>query len=390
MAKSKLKVSFVWMMILAVVSVLTLGATGVFSSEPPQRKIVVFKKGVDSGSALKIIEKAGGKFKKYYKIINARSVELPSEAAGIALSQNPEVLRIDDDIQVSINKASSTAVKPTQVLPWGVNRIDADLVWGTTTGQAVKVAIIDTGIDTNHPDLQANIKDGINTISATKGYQDDNGHGTHVAGIIGAVNNTVGVIGVAPKVSLYVIKALDRNGSGYLSDIIEGLQWAVDNHMQVVNMSIGTNSDILSFREAIAAAYNAGLIMVVAAGNDGPTANSVDYPAAYPGTIAVAATDSNGQIASWSSRGPQVDIAAPGVNINSTWNNDNYKTISGTSMATPHVTGTAALILSAKDPMTPPMTLDAMRTQLMMTAENLGFAAELQGAGLVDAQKGIQ
>ncbi|MHB8984013.1 MAG: S8 family serine peptidase [Carboxydocellales bacterium] len=160
-------------------------------------------------------------------------------------------------------------------------------------------------------------------------------------------------MGTAPQVEIYSVKALDRTGSGYLSDIIEGLQWAVTNKMQVISMSLGTNSDNQSFHDAIIAVYNAGIIQVAAAGNDGPTDNSVDFPAKYPETIAVSAIDNLGQIPSWSSRGPEVDLAAPGVNINSTWNNDLYKVISGTSMATPHVTGTVALTIAAKGQMAP-------------------------------------
>lgn len=374
---------------------LALPFTGSWAaSEKPLHRIVVFKKAVDDVTAGKIISRAGGTVKKSLRLINGQAVVLPSAAAEKALTGDPDVLRIDEDVVISVTKAAATTqVQPAQSIPWGISRIGADQAWATSNGQAVKVAIIDTGVDMNHPDLQANLRDGINTISSRKTYQDDNGHGTHVAGIIGAVYNSIGVAGIAPQVDIYAVKALGRNGSGYLSDIIEGLQWSVNNGMQVINMSLGTNSDIQSFHDAVTAVYNAGIIQVAAAGNDGDIDSSgVDYPASYPETIAVSAVDSNGQVAAWSSRGPEVDLAAPGVNINSTWNNDLYKSISGTSMATPHVTGTAALTLAAKRQLDPGyiMSPDEMKAHLKATAENLGYGPNLQGAGMVNALAAIQ
>jgi len=374
------------LLLLSVFFTFTLASSWASPSEKPLHKIIVFKQGVDESTALKIIEKAGGSAKKSLRLINGQAVVLPSKTAEKALADNSQVLRIDEDIVVAVSKVSTPVVQPAQVLPWGIDRIDADVAWEVYTGNAVKVAIIDTGVDTDHPDLRANIKGGINTINPRKTYQDDNGHGTHVAGIIGAVNNNIGVVGTAPQVQIYAVKALDRNGSGYLSDIIEGLQWAINNNIQVINMSLGTSTDNQSFHDAIKAVYNAGIIQVAAAGNDGSADNSVNYPAKYPETIAVSAIDSSGQIASFSSRGPEVAVAAPGVDVNSTWNTGFYKAISGTSMAAPHVTGTAALVISARGLMTP----DNMKAYLKSTAENLGLSSNLQGAGLIDAQAAVQ
>lgn len=214
-----------------------------------------------------------------------------------------------------------------------------------------------------------------------------------MAGIIGAIDNTIGVIGVGPQIDLYAVKVLDRNGSGYLSDVIEGLDWAIQNKMQVVNMSLGTASNVLSFREAVQRVYQAGIVQVAAAGNSG---GAVSYPAAYPEVIAVSATDQNDVIASWSSRGPEVDLAAPGVNIYSTYKGQTYKTLSGTSMAAPHVTGTAALVLTTPvgifdldaDAIWDPIEVE---NKLEATAEDLGTPGPdyLYGAGLVDAEKAV-
>ena len=148
---------------------------------------------------------------------------------------------------------------------------------------------------------------------------------------------------MAPKADLYAIKVLSRTGSGYLSDVIEWLQWAVVYGMQVVIMSLGSSSNVQSFADAVVAAKAAGLTMVAAAGNSG---GAVSYPAAYPEVIAVSATDSNNAIASFSSRGPAVDLSAPGVSIYSTYKGKTYKTLNGTSMASPHVAGAVALLLS--------------------------------------------
>ncbi|SFR18261.1 Subtilase family protein [Desulfoscipio geothermicus DSM 3669] len=163
---------------------------------------------------------------------------------------------------------------------------------------------MDTGIDLSHPDLLANIKGGYNAIKPNKSPADDNGHGTHVAGIIAAVNDNIGVVGVAPQAELYAVKVLSANGSGYLSDIIEGLEWCITNNMQVINMSLGTSSEVQSFHDAVIKVYNAGIVMVAAAGNSGPGDNTVEYPAKYEEVIAVSATSDNDAIASFSSRGP--------------------------------------------------------------------------------------
>ncbi|PIW97468.1 subtilisin, partial [Candidatus Jorgensenbacteria bacterium CG_4_8_14_3_um_filter_38_10] len=198
-------------------------------------------------------------------------------------------------------------------------------------------------------------------------------------------------------IDLYAIKVLDRNGSGYLSDVIEGIQWAVANNMQVVNMSLGTASNIQSFHDAVIAAKNAGIVTVAAAGNGGGSTNeSVIFPAAYPEAIAVSATDKSDVIASWSSRGPKVDLAAPGVSIYSTYKGTGYATLSGTSMAAPHVAGSAALVLNIPvglydanangkwDP-------DEVQKKLQDRAKDLGTSGfdNLYGWGLVNAYNAV-
>lgn len=258
------------------------------------------------------------------------------------------------------------------------------MVWNTSTADTVKVAIIDTGIDLDHPDLAANVKGGVNTIYSWRTADDDNGHGSHVAGIVAAVNNSIGVVGVGHQIDLYAIKVLNSQGSGYVSDIIEGIQWSINNGIHVINMSLGTSSDIQSFHDAVAAAKNAGITVVAAAGNSGPGDNTVLYPAKYSEVIAVSATNSSDGQPSWSSRGPQVDLAAPGASIYSTYKGGSYATLSGTSMAAPHVAGAAALVLATHPGFSP----DQVQSKLQSTADLLlGFSSNQQGSGLVDAEE---
>ena len=363
-------------------------------SEARERKIVVFKDGrLNEQEKDSLIEKKGGVKVKDLKSIRGKAVLLDKKGKE-GLEKDENILRIDDDIIVeALNKKNPNVSQSGQILPWGVDRIDAELVWGNTTANIVKVAVIDTGIDLKHPDLKNNIKGGINTINPKKNPNDDNGHGTHVAGTIGAINNSIGVVGVGPNIDLYAIKALNRNGSGFLSDIIEGIDWAIKNKMQVINMSLGTRSNIQSFHDAVIAAYNAGIVVVAAAGND--NGGAVNFPAAYPEAIAVSASGQNDNIASFSSIGPEVDFAAPGVSILSTYRDSSYATGSGTSMASPHVAGVAALVLSVPQKCDTDLngtcSPNEVKTRMAQTAEDLGAPGfdNFYGNGLVNALQAV-
>jgi subtilisin family serine protease len=332
---------------------------------------------------------AGGRVIHEYSIIPAISIEIP-ESAIQGLSRNPNVIRIEPDAEAwalpSTNKTPpGLAKKPSpppppppsgQQLPWGVNRIDAELAWNAGyKGANVKVAVIDTGIDLDHPDL--NPISGYDFVNDDPVADDDNGHGTHVAGIIAALNNEIGVVGVAPDASLYAVKVLDSTGSGYYSDIIAGIEWCVINQIAVVNMSLGGTYNSPDLEAACNLASKAGVLLVASAGNSGNRSgrgDNINYPAKYDCVIAVAATDSSDNRASFSSTGLALDIAAPGVSIYSTYKGGVYATMSGTSMAAPHVTGTLALLLSGN---------------ILETADDLGSPEwdSLYGWGLVDAEE---
>lgn len=363
------------------------------AAEKESRKIVVFQEGSTPASRDKATERSGGKKVKDLKLVNGQAVILtPGEEE--LLKNNPLVVYVEEDVIVSASGKKPSPVPPPQTLPWGIARIHANDTWGSTTGAFVKVGIIDTGISLSHPDLAANVKGGVNTISPTRSPEDDNGHGSHVAGTIAAVNNSIGVVGGAPSVHLYAIKSLNRNGSGYLSDIIEGLDWAITNDMDVVNMSLGSSVNSVSFATAVARVHAAGIIQVAAAGNDG---GAVSYPARYPEVVAVSATNSSDALASWSNRGPEVDFAAPGVSVYSTYKGSSYATLSGTSMASPHVAAVFALLLAT--PVIPAYDLDLDGTwdeaeavqRLKDTADDLGVVGfdHLYGNGLPNALSAI-
>lgn len=243
---------------------------------------------------------------------------------------------------------------------WGVGAINAPDVWGVTQGDGITVAVVDTGVSADNPDLAGQVLPGINLLNNTTDASDDHGHGTHVAGTIAAIaNNGIGVAGVAPHAKILPIKVLDSSGSGTNETIANGILEAVRRGARVINLSLGGTDDSQTIRGAIAQAESAGVVVVCAAGNDGNTENF--FPAACDGTIAVGALDHSNQRAYFSNYGNYVNIAAPGVNIGSLGFQGGIASMSGTSMAAPHVAGTAALLLSAFPQLNPHNVLTAMQ-----------------------------
>lgn len=343
--------SSVSVFLIAAFSIGTFGFAFAEVEDPtiPHRKIVVFKDGVSDMEKARIVANARASKVKWLRNDNLLVVSADL-AAEVRLAKNAKVARIEDDVvvealdlaEVSGSKKPGTSI-PAQIMPWGIDRSDADQVWALgEAGNGARIGVIDTGISSTHPDLVGNIKGGVSEVSYTSYWNDDNGHGTHVAGIVAATNNSIGVVGGAPSADVYAIKVLNRNGSGYLSDVVNGIDWAIANDMQVINLSLGADTDVQSLHDAIIRAYKAGIVVVAAAGNTGA---SVSYPAAYPETIAVAATDVLDTAPYWSSQGPEVSLAAPGVSIYSTYKGTKYAYMSGTSMAAPHVTAATALVL---------------------------------------------
>ncbi|NLO92206.1 MAG: S8 family peptidase [Elusimicrobia bacterium] len=371
------------------------------------RKIVVYKKGSQIDS--KKLTAEGWEVGRKLKIINAVVITVPEQDSKKAdrmagTKDHGDVLIVENDFYTNWLKAdaaatlSNTSVKLAESeieipvpdmnvaaygadldpeIPWGVAKVGAPLVWKKWTGKGVKVAVVDTGVDLKHPDLAPNIVKTYNVTNGGEG-QDDQGHGTHVSGTIAAVRDGKGVVGVAPEASLYVAKVLGANGSGSLSDVVAGIDWAVQQGVAVMNMSLGSPYPSESLELAVKNAKEAGVTVVCAAGNDsGP----VGYPAAYAGAIAISAGDENGGMASFSSHGPQVAFIAPGVNINSTYLGGGYKALRGTSMASPHVAGLAVLAVQG-GAVGPDAVLKALKGAAKPTP---GMESDNQGNGMINA-----
>ncbi len=338
--------------------------------------------GFSAGPDIHAVKNAGGKPYRTFNIVPAVAARL-NEKAREALSRNPNVTYIEPDYKVF-----STA----QSVPWGVDRVFgietySFTTWTVSTGSGVSVAIIDTGIDSDHEDLPS-IAGGTNTVGGSS-YEDGDGHGTHVAGTVAGLDNTIGVVGVAPGVSLYAVKVLDDSGGGTVSSVVGGIEWAVENGIEVLNMSLGSSSGTETMRLACENAWQKGHIIVSSAGNSGNRGgggDNVGYPAAYESVIAVAASTSADTRASFSSTGPAVELIAPGYQILSTLPDDRYTdTYSGTSMAAPHVTGVAALTWASNTTLTNTQVRDILRG----TAEDLGLDANHQGYGLARADLAV-
>jgi subtilisin len=310
-----------------------------------------------------------------------------STRAVSGLENNPNLRYVEED---------GTAHALAQTLPWGIDRVDAEVAHANgETGNGADIAIIDTGIDSDHPDLQGNLGSGRAFVNCnTRGgcrfgakpadntchynWDDDNDHGTHCAGIADAVNNSEGVVGVSTEATLHAVKVLDKCGSGSWSDVAAGIEYVGDQGWDVGSMSLGGDAS-QTIKDAVSYAHSQGVTLVGAAGNDGPCTDCVGYPAAYSEVIAVSSTNDTDGLSDFSSTGPEVELAAPGSDIySSVANNGGYDTFSGTSMACPHVAGAAGQLRANGT------SQSNTRSQLKSTAEDIGLASNESGAGLLD------
>ncbi|MFJ9288526.1 S8 family peptidase [Bacillus halotolerans] len=266
--------------------------------------------------------------------------------------QDPDILYVENNVtftaadNTDLKVLSENADTTDNFEQWNLEPIQVKQAWKEgLTGKNVKIAVIDSGISP-HDDLS--ISGGYSAVSYTSSYKDDNGHGTHVAGIIGAKHNGYGIDGIAPEAQIYAVKALDQNGSGDLQGLLKGIDWSIANGMDIVNMSLGTSSDSQILHDAMDKAYEKGVLLVAASGNEG-NGKPVNYPAAYSSVVAVSATNQHNQLAAFSTTGNQVEFSAPGTDITSTYLHQYYATGSGTSQATPHAAAMFAL-LKQRDP----------------------------------------
>lgn len=353
------------------------------------RRLLVMKNRTCYHHCLKHLKGLGAKPVKRVRSLNAVICRFRHDADFEALAAHSMVKRVESDTKMKLHvvadsKKASTdgdsacaSIKRPQFIPWGVERIGAPTVWKRTRGQGIRVAVIDTGISSRHPDLH--VTRAFNTIAGGT-TADQNGHGTHVSGTIAALNNSFGLVGAASRIRLFNVKAFNKDGSAFTSDIIQAIDWCIRNRMKVINMSFGMSDESESLTEIIRRAYRRGIVMVASAGNSGEQSETIDFPARLPEVIAVAATTPSNTIADFSSRGPGISVAAPGQDICSTFPVKTYTIMDGTSMAAPHVSGAAALILARNRKLRP----GRVKQILEQTAVKLpGFDENAQGAGLI-------
>ncbi|MEK7060554.1 MAG: S8 family serine peptidase [Patescibacteria group bacterium] len=429
---------------LALLFALPIGASASFAAVKPQndnfiRVLIAFDKSVGA-SEQALVRAYGGKIKYSYTIVNAVAAQVP-ESSLYGLSHNPHVTSVEvDDTVYAVDTELDNS--------WGVQHIQAGEVHATGNKGAkvdggVKIGIIDSGVNYLHPDLNDNfdtLNFGYDFYYYDYDPMDVYGHGTHVAGTacaedndIGSVDPKLGVVGVAPECDLYSLRVLNDDGVGYWSDIIAAVQWSTGATLQIQNAFTGewltvqgTKMDVINLslgqsrnpggivKQAFDNAEADGVVIVAAAGNSGNPGgkgSNTIYPANFDSVIAVGATDSSDNRASFSSTGSAVELAAPGVNVYSTWNDDTsyldpqpvcngsvdecYKYGSGTSMASPHVAGAAALVIAAGVPdyngdgvannRDVRAILDASATDLGAPGRDSQF-----GYGLVNALKAVQ
>ncbi|MFB5269430.1 S8 family serine peptidase [Paenibacillus enshidis] len=268
-----------------------------------------------------------------------------------------------------------------ELIPWGVYSTGANLITEAPEDAKIKVAVFDTGISA-HSDLAVTEK--VSFVENEPIVEDLQGHGTHMAGTIAALRNHYGIRGVTNNVELYSVKVIGSNGKGYASTIIDGLKWAIENNIQVINMSFVSNDYSESLHEAIQLAKKHGILIIAAAGNYGKGENTVGYPALYPEVVAVGAVNQSHKRATFSSTGNELDIAAPGSVTLSTYTDNSYKTLSGTSSAAAYVSGSAALIWSKE----PSLSVEDVTYKLYSTATPLGEIHDY-GNGLVNVAKAL-
>lgn len=259
------------------------------------------------------------------------------------------------------------------------------------TGKDVVVAVIDTGCQKDHPSLEGRILGGRNFTTDDNSdpnvYEDYQGHGTHVAGTISSNKSTLGTTGVAPDSKLLICKALDRNGNGDINWIVNAINYAVEQKVDIISMSLGCPQDSMELRDAVGRALKEDILIVCASGNRGDSnydTDELDYPGAYDRVIVVGAVDSNTNIANFSNSNKFIDVVAPGVDVLSTYKEGKYAKLSGTSMATPHVSGALALLVQfGRAEFGRDLTQAEYFAQLIKCTESLGVSRKLQGNGLV-------
>ncbi len=325
------------------------------------------------------VERQGGRVHRWLPLIGGLAYSLPSDKSPV------RVLRAGtwDEPDVIVRALDMHSATHPSKTTWNVVAVQAPSLWDQTQGEHVEIAVVDTGVDLDSPALH--VRDGYNAVEPGEPPEDDNGHGTHVAGIAAGKWDTG--TGVAPRAAVLPVKVLDSQGVGSLSDVVDGLHWCLQRRAPIINLSLGASQETQTMKAAVEALWEAGLLIVAAAGNAGPRCNTVSYPAKWPEVVAVAASTQTASIAAFSSRGSQVNIAAPGQSILSLWLNGTTRYLSGTSMAAPHVSGVAALLWSVANGTSNSLRQprDLIRPLLEGSSPLPDYPSVAQGHGLVHA-----
>jgi len=268
------------------------------------------------------------------------------QAAAARLAATPGIAYAEPN---RIRRISRTPNDPAFPQQWGLRNIQAPEAWTISTGGPIVVAVLDSGVDGEHPDLAGKVLPGFNTLSGNPDARDDNGHGTAVAGLIAAsTDNGTGIAGLCWDCRILPVKVVDASGVGNDASLAAGIRWAADNGARVINMSLGGEGESRLLREAIDYATARGIVLVAASGNERQSGNPVSYPAAYPNVIAVGATGNTDAITDFSNTGDYIDLAAPGVGLWTTLPGGRYGPPNGTSFSSPYVAGAAALVLTQR------------------------------------------
>jgi len=335
----KVKTLFVAGLMLALIAGL-LGSAGLAAAPPERINVLVGFHGAPGRSGQELVRGVGGEIYRRFTLVNVIAARMTPRAAD-ALARNP---------RVSYTELDGPVYALEQVVPWGIDRVFGDetypfaATWAESKGSGISVAVLDTGISA-HPDLEVvggrrfyvvSTGPPQNRLREDDNYDDVYGHGTHVAGTVAALDNDFGVVGVAPLVSVYAVKVLDDTGSGTITTVVAGIEWAVNKDIPVLNMSLGSSTYSQTLKDACDNAYAAGHLVVSSAGNEGNedgTGDTVGYPAKYDSVIAVAASDIGDARASFSNTGPTVELIAPGVDVLSTipWTDMNTLRVGGMS-----------------------------------------------------------
>ncbi len=351
----------------------------------PDQVIVKFKKGT-SASAMKTVHQGeeakllSRNTKLGFDVVKVEGKSV--EQAVKEYEKNPNVEYAEPNYIYRIQWTPNDTYFSSQ--QWGPQKVQAPAAWDVTRSSSdTWIAIIDTGVQYDHPDLAGKVVRGYDFVDDDWDPYDGNGHGTHCAGIAAAVtNNGRGIAGMAPNATIYAVRVLNNSGSGTLDDVANGIIHAADSGADVISLSLGASVGATTLKNAVDYAWNKGVVVVAAAGNNGTSLPT--YPAYYSNAIAVAATDSNDNKAYFSNYGSSwVDVAAPGVNIVSTYRGSSYASLSGTSMATPHVAGLAGL-LDAQG-----RSASQIRAAIENTADRISGTGTYWSKGRINAYKAV-